>query len=463
MANQIDINEEYEKIFGVETHETLFSADDEEYLSLRQAILGAPREFYNKKKLPFEGVELHSYEEFLRKGIILEAEKKGYRIFYIKRYSGSNLSIYAAGYFNPQDSRFYVLADSYFTKSAYFFTLSSKMPLFLKAAFLSNYSVEDGVITQKKLYSFTSASLAASFILGKKSSFKEWIDDRDKTLDAYYIMYKASNISESEDKSFPDYVPPAPVAPAPKIDESDPKVFCIKIKSKCNVKGYYDESKNRFVLLKGGVFGSDVDADFDATPLGESRRRFIDACCILNYEMNYEIEGDAECKSATAAASYVLGKEAHYSVWRNTEGKYLKDFYPDRFVLTEAPKPSEKKSTDPIGSTIRLYYIKKDAEQDRFCDASGYYDPVAQKFILKAGSILSTNATLTYNNSQQGFMRRYFLNKYCSKEPRGYRLREDHVFDSPTGAASYVVGRTANGWLEWKDKQNQSLSVLYRQ
>ena len=48
MAEEFDINEEYEKIFGVETRETLFSADDEEYNALRQEILDAKREFNPK-------------------------------------------------------------------------------------------------------------------------------------------------------------------------------------------------------------------------------------------------------------------------------------------------------------------------------------------------------------------------------------------------------------------------------
>lgn len=36
MVEEFDVNEEYEKIFGVETRENLFSADDEEYKALRQ-------------------------------------------------------------------------------------------------------------------------------------------------------------------------------------------------------------------------------------------------------------------------------------------------------------------------------------------------------------------------------------------------------------------------------------------
>lgn len=61
MANELDIDEEYERIFGKETHETLFGPDDADYQSLRQYILDSKREFNVKESLPFEDVTLLSY------------------------------------------------------------------------------------------------------------------------------------------------------------------------------------------------------------------------------------------------------------------------------------------------------------------------------------------------------------------------------------------------------------------
>lgn len=68
MADQNDINEEYEKVFGTTSRETIFSADDENYASLRKEILDAKREFNVKKVLPFDGIKLYPYEEYLRMG-----------------------------------------------------------------------------------------------------------------------------------------------------------------------------------------------------------------------------------------------------------------------------------------------------------------------------------------------------------------------------------------------------------
>jgi 5-methylcytosine-specific restriction protein B len=49
-------------------------------------------------------------------------------------------------------------------------------------------------------------------------------------------------------------------------------------------------------------------------------------------------------------------------------------------------------------------------------------------------------------------------------EENGGRLRfaKDHLFDSPSGAAAAVLGRTANGWISWKRADGQTLSKVKR-
>jgi len=39
----------------------------------------------------------------------------------------------------------------------------------------------------------------------------------------------------------------------------------------------------------------------------------------------------------------------------------------------------------------------------------------------------------------------------------------DHLFRTPSGAAIALMGRTANGWLEWKSKEGVTLDALKRQ
>ena len=40
---------------------------------------------------------------------------------------------------------------------------------------------------------------------------------------------------------------------------------------------------------------------------------------------------------------------------------------------------------------------------------------------------------------------------------------KDHLFRSPSGAAIVLMGRSANGWVDWKNAAGQTLDSLKRQ
>ena len=42
-------------------------------------------------------------------------------------------------------------------------------------------------------------------------------------------------------------------------------------------------------------------------------------------------------------------------------------------------------------------------------------------------------------------------------------FEKDHLFQSPSMAAIALMGRTANGWLEWKSKDGKTLDEVKRQ
>ena len=109
-----------------------------------------------------------------------------------------------------------------------------------------------------------------------------------------------------------------------------------------------------------------------------------------------------------------------------------------------------------------IFVIKRNTGKERTCDASGYYDSNTGRFVLRAGSILSTGAAISYAYSSQGVNCINFLNKLCSKSSTGFVLRKDHAFDTPSAAAAYVLGRSANGWQEWKKKEGQSYKPMIK-
>lgn len=108
------------------------------------------------------------------------------------------------------------------------------------------------------------------------------------------------------------------------------------------------------------------------------------------------------------------------------------------------------------------FFIKRNAEPTRFCNVFGTYDKTSQKFTMEQGSILSFETTPSYTFTPQGLARRNFLDMFCSKEAKGYRLRNDYLFNSPSAAASFAIGNASNGWVAWKDKEGNTLAEIYR-
>jgi hypothetical protein len=43
-----------------------------------------------------------------------------------------------------------------------------------------------------------------------------------------------------------------------------------------------------------------------------------------------------------------------------------------------------------------------------------------------------------------------------------YVFTQDFLFTSPSTAAAIVLGRSANGWLEWKDLEGKTLDDIFR-
>ncbi|MCP4612646.1 MAG: GIY-YIG nuclease family protein [Planctomycetes bacterium] len=57
---------------------------------------------------------------------------------------------------------------------------------------------------------------------------------------------------------------------------------------------------------------------------------------------------------------------------------------------------------------------------------------------------------------------RLFDEDILSKEGNVYVFKSDYVFSSPTAAADTVLGRSANGWTEWKYQDGKTLDEVKR-
>ena len=115
-----------------------------------------------------------------------------------------------------------------------------------------------------------------------------------------------------------------------------------------------------------------------------------------------------------------------------------------------------------VDKSFHAFYINRNMNSRVLCDAIGRYDKCSKTFVLMAGSILLSTPTYTFAHSESGIRRASFLNKFCVFENSAYRLKKDYTCQSPSAAATLVLGRSANGWTEWKDEDRRTLDDVYR-
>ena len=96
--------------------------------------------------------------------------------------------------------------------------------------------------------------------------------------------------------------------------------------------------------------------------------------------------------------------------------------------------------------------------------ATGYES--SQGFVVKAGSHAVLDAVPSLQQHVRGMfeLRQELIgNGVLAAEGGGYRFSQDYVFTSPSTAAAVVLGRSANGRIEWKDTQGWTLKELQAQ
>ena len=329
MSEIADIDQLYGQIFGKEKRPGLFEADDEKYLSLRNEIINAKREYNPQKLLPFTEIRLYPYEVYSVKESVRRMSEEVGRIFFTRKYEGKDLTTFAAAYYDFENSQFVVLKNSFFVANDYSQNLIRKQGT-------EAFVFKRGKYVQKEDVAYDSASWAASLFLGCESDFKEWKDREGKTL--------------------------------------------------------YEYITNGF--FKGN--SAENQTEFQATAQKEN-------ISPIPRELN-------------------------------------------------TSRQNVEKKTFFIGNT----------SPQRQCNAFGYYNAETHKFVLQAGSLLVQHCSDSYELTPAGYARQQFLYSNCQKEQNGYLLKKDFVCNTPSGAASLVLGRSTNGWHEWKDDNGRTLDSVYR-
>ena len=450
---KLNINEEFDKLLPPTERESLFDPS-EDYESLRQYIIAQPRIGASKSKLPFSEVVLTSYAEYTHENI-REEEMTKYHIFFLQQSSkGKSDFCDAAGYYVRQAKTFVLLPYSY---------IVNEPQGFVPLGYTRKWEKDENNLYTSQTLIFQSPEEAASYVLGQTAGLDEWIDSRGKGLLHYYKTLEPKPIVEAT---------PLPVKKAPKkedkpkLAEKDIHIVEIKVKDVCDAKGYFDPIDGYFYILKGSKIALSVSHEFSQTPVGKARERLIISNCTVEGGF-FVVKKDSKCRTATAAASYVMGKNVTYIEWVTPDGKALKDFFPKRFYRRKTEEnsevlPAKEVKTKKVNWANHTFYIKREGEPEYACLAKGKYDPITNKFILLEGSLWSADVTSAFQYTAMDILRRNAIKKCCKLIFWDCKQHKDYLCDSPDQAASFVLGQDANGWDEWKDKDGQTLKDVLK-
>ena len=106
---------------------------------------------------------------------------------------------------------------------------------------------------------------------------------------------------------------------------------------------------------------------------------------------------------------------------------------------------------------IDLFYCKGPA-------ANGIGEYTSEGFVVHKGSTARVEIVNSIKGtSQERFRQRLVTDGVLDTRGDSYVFTRDHLFTSPSMAAIAVLGRSANGWLEWKTEAGQTLDGAKRQ
>ena len=95
-------------------------------------------------------------------------------------------------------------------------------------------------------------------------------------------------------------------------------------------------------------------------------------------------------------------------------------------------------------------------------DAQAVGEPVEGGFVVREGATARKEVVPSAVDSVTPVRSQLLADGVLIEEDGKLCFTKDHVFDSPSGAAAVVLGRTANGWKEWRHSDGRTLSEVKR-
>ena len=450
MSVSTNINEEYEKLFGKASKVDLFDPDEDYYNNLRQVIIDTPTLNNGKKELPFTGVQVIPYCDFMMMKEVKKAETNGFHVYFLKNSKpGEDDYCNAAGYYSNDNKHFIILKYSRIVYQDAFEPYDYSLVKKRKIALLKKTSMENGQFFLTKDLSCNNPKIGACLVMGIRASVDKWRDSMNtpphKTdfdpLDDLYTLT------------------PQRVSLQNKVEHH---LFYLAVSNEIKAFGYFEPETKYFYICKGSTIEEDLQGVSESSEYALNRKRLIDNCAEKQL-FGWKLVKDAKCRTAAAAATYVTGHVSNYMEWKDEKGMQLDDVYPYCFKET-TKQPLIQSSLQIISensANTHYFYIDRDFEPSHTCIATGHYDISTKEFVLHKDSVLSLEVSSMFRYSAADVQRRKFIKMNCVAQSNGYRLKTDYSCASPDQAASYVLGIHADGWKEWIDDDGKQLGEVY--
>lgn len=122
----------------------------------------------------------------------------------------------------------------------------------------------------------------------------------------------------------------------------------------------------------------------------------------------------------------------------------------DAFKVSGAPQPSVTAIAAPVAAPLHV--------SGPSAQATGADTP--EGFIVKAGSTARANPVASIHKWLVDIRDALVAQGILIPQGDHFLFTQDYAFDSPTSAAGVVLGRSANGRVEWKTANGQTLKEL---
>jgi hypothetical protein len=118
-----------------------------------------------------------------------------------------------------------------------------------------------------------------------------------------------------------------------------------------------------------------------------------------------------------------------------------------------------------LGYPVFEPIIKNDAAEQFFLkgkDAEAVGELVEDGFVVRAGAIARLEVVPSAQDTVPPMRKKLNESGVLVQEDGHLRFTQDYLFSTPSGAAAVILGRTSNGWVDWKSKEGKTLNEVKR-